>query len=85
MIVELRQYTLYSGAREVLIELFDRELVDSQEAVGIRVVGQFRDLDDPNRFVWLRAFSDMPPAPRRFRRFTVARYGGTIAPRPTQR
>ena len=47
------------GRRDDLIELFDREFVETQEAVGIQVIGQFRDLDDPNRFVWLRGFNDM--------------------------
>ncbi|MEU9041911.1 MULTISPECIES: NIPSNAP family protein [unclassified Kitasatospora] len=58
-IVELRQYTLRPGARETLIELFEREFVTGQEAVGIAVGGRFRDLDDPDRFVWLRAFPSM--------------------------
>jgi hypothetical protein len=58
-VVELRQYTLRPGQREVLVELFDRELVTSQEAVGMRIIGQFRDLDRPDRFVWLRGFVDM--------------------------
>ncbi len=58
-IVELRQYTLHPGARETLIELFEREFVIGQQAVGITVGGRFRDLDDPDRFVWLRAFPDM--------------------------
>ena len=57
--VELRQYTLHPGRREVLVELFDRELVESQEALGMRIVGQFRDLDAPDRFVWLRGFADL--------------------------
>jgi hypothetical protein len=59
-VVELRQYTLRPGQREVLVDLFDRELVESQEAVGMAIVGQFRDLDDPDRFVWLRGFASMP-------------------------
>jgi quinol monooxygenase YgiN len=59
-VVELRQYTLHPHQRDALIALFDREFVETQEAVGIRVVGQFRDLDDPDRFVWLRGFADMP-------------------------
>ena len=59
-IVELRQYTLYPGKRDVLMDLFDREFVESQEAVGMTLIGQFRDLDKPNRFVWLRGFRDMP-------------------------
>ena len=58
-IVELRQYTLFPGKREVLIDLFEREFIETQEAVGMKVIGQFRDLDDPNRFVWLRGFSNM--------------------------
>jgi hypothetical protein len=45
--------------RDVLIELFEREFIESQEALGMTLVGQFRDLDDPNRFVWLRGFADM--------------------------
>ena len=59
-VLELRQYTLKPGQRDVLIELFEREFVESQEAVGIHLVGQFRDLDKPDRFVWIRGFQDMP-------------------------
>jgi hypothetical protein len=58
-VFELRQYTLRPGQRERLIELFEREFVESQEALGIRLPGQFRDLDDPDRFVWLRGFPGM--------------------------
>lgn len=58
-VLELRQYTLHPGRRDDLIDLFDRELVEPQEAVGAQVLGQFRDLDDDDRFVWLRGFADM--------------------------
>jgi len=58
-IVELRMYTLHPGRRDELIRLFEREFVETQEAVGIQVIGQFYDLDDPNRFIWLRGFHDM--------------------------
>jgi quinol monooxygenase YgiN len=74
MNVELRQYTLHPGTRDVLIELFDREFVESQEAVGMQVFGQFRDLDDPDRFVWLRGFRDMPTRARALEAF----YGGPV-------
>lgn len=73
-VVELRQYTLHPGQRDVLVELFEREFVESQEAVGIRVIGQFRDLDDPDRFVWLRGFADMPAHARALQAF----YGGPV-------
>lgn len=58
-VVELRQYTLRPGQRDVLIDLFEREFVESQEDVGMALIGQFRDLDHPDRFVWLRGFPDM--------------------------
>lgn len=72
MIVELRQYTLKPGRTDDLVDVFDRELVHTQEAVGITVVGQFHDLDRPDRFVWLRAFPDMEAR----RESLAAFYGG---------
>ncbi len=56
---ELRQYTHVPGRRETLIELFEDHFVEGQEAVGMHVPGQFLDLDDPDRFVWLRGFDTM--------------------------
>ena len=58
-IVELRQYTLRPGQRDVLIDLFEANFVESQEDTGMKVIGTFRDLDDPTRFVWLRGFDTM--------------------------
>lgn len=59
-VVELRQYTLEPGQRDVLIDLFERHFLAGQEAVGAHVLGHFSDLDDADRFVWLRGFRDMP-------------------------
>jgi hypothetical protein len=59
-VIELRQYTLHPGQRDVLVDLFDRFFLDPQEELGMRILGQFRDLDDPDRFVWLRGFPDLP-------------------------
>ena len=73
-IVELRQYTLHPGRREALIDLFDREFVETQEAAGIRVLGQFRDLDRPDHFVWLRGFTDMEARRQALQAF----YGGPV-------
>jgi hypothetical protein len=71
-VVELRQYTLHPGARDTLIDLFEREFVESQEAEGIDLIGQFRDLDAPDRFVWLRGFPSMEARARSLAAF----YGG---------
>jgi len=58
-IIELRQYTLHPGQRDVLIDLFEKEFIETQEVLGMQVIGTFRDLDRPDRFVWIRSFRDM--------------------------
>ena len=73
-IVELRQYTLHPQRRDALVDLFDREFVETQEAEGMSVMGQFRDLIDPDRFVWLRGFADMASRARGLQGF----YGGPV-------
>src|SRR4029077_5476818 len=42
--------------------------------LGIRVIGQFRDLDSPDRFVWLRGFLDMNSRAKALSDF----YGGPV-------
>jgi hypothetical protein len=73
-VIELRQYTLRDGQRDVLVELFEREFVETQEAVGMHVIGTFRDLDAPGRFVWLRGFASMPARRDALQAF----YGGPV-------
>lgn len=58
-IVELRQYTMFPGKRDALISLFEERFIETQEEVGIRVLGQFHDVNDADRFVWVRGFDDM--------------------------
>ena len=73
-VIELRQYTLKPGQRDVLIDLFDRHFVESQEAAGMTIVGQFRDRRRPDRFVWIRGFPDMASRHQALERF----YGGPV-------
>lgn len=73
-IVELRQYTLRPGARDTLVGLFERELIESQEAAGMDVGGLFLDCDDPDRFVWFRGFPSMAARRESLESF----YGGPV-------
>ncbi|MGC4192998.1 MAG: NIPSNAP family protein [Thermomicrobiales bacterium] len=57
-IVELRQYRTVPGRRDDLIALFEREFVREQQRLGIVLLGWFREPGDPDRFTWLRGFSD---------------------------
>jgi len=73
-VMELRQYVMRPGRRDELIELFEQRFVDAQEALGIRVLGIFRDLQRPDRFVWMRGFADMAERHRALESF----YGGPV-------
>ncbi len=68
-VYELRQYTLRPHVRDAFVTLFDAELLESQDAAGMRVLGQFRDLDRPDVFVWLRGFEDMSARRRALQAF----------------
>nr|WP_244211232.1 NIPSNAP family protein [Amycolatopsis kentuckyensis] len=58
-VVELRRYTLHPGRRDELVELFEREFVEPQEAAGAHLFGLFRARASPDEFVWLRGFRSM--------------------------
>jgi hypothetical protein len=58
-VLELRQYKIVPGRRDDMIAVFERWFVESQEELGMRLVGQFCDRDDAHRFTWLRSFPDM--------------------------
>lgn len=57
--VELRQYAMKPGRRDELIALFEREFVETQAAAGIHLIGLFKDIDQPDRFVWLRGYPEL--------------------------
>jgi quinol monooxygenase YgiN len=73
-VLELRQYTLRAGQRDTLISIFERNFIESQNALGAHVIGSFRDLDDPDRFVWIRGFADMQARQMALEAF----YGGPV-------
>lgn len=73
-VFELRQYTLRGGRRDTLIHLFEKHFIESQDAVGADVIGVFRDLDDPDRLVWIRGFRDMSVRRQALESF----YGGPV-------
>lgn len=54
--VELRRYRMKPGRRDDLIAIFEEHFIEGQEACGMVPVGQYRDLDDDDAFVWFRGF-----------------------------
>lgn len=73
-VIELRRYLLHPGRREDLVALFEREFIETQEAVGLQVLGIFREPAAPDQFAWLRGFAGMAERLRGLQGF----YGGPV-------
>ncbi|MGH7918882.1 MAG: NIPSNAP family protein [Candidatus Dormibacteraceae bacterium] len=59
MVVEVRNYRTKPGAREEFLAVFAQRGVPALRDSGISVLGPLRDLENPNRFSWLRAFPSL--------------------------
>lgn len=59
MIIDLRDYTTAPDKRDLLIDRCEREFFPEQTRLGARVIGTFRDADNPDRFLWLRGMPDL--------------------------
>ncbi len=58
-LVELRIYPIHDGKQSRFLEFFEEHYLESQEVVGMRIWGQFRDLESENQVVWLRGYRNM--------------------------
>ncbi len=53
--VEIQIYRTKPGQREQFISLFQRVIVPALDA---SIIGQFRSLDDEDKFVWIRVLDE---------------------------
>lgn len=73
-VFELRRYALKPGRRDELIGVFEEHFIEGQEEYGMRILGQFVDRNDADRFVWMRGFADMEARRKALEGF----YGGPV-------
>ncbi len=59
MIIEIRHYTLKPGKREEFIAFFERENRKALRDAGMLVFGPLRDLENPDKVHWMRAFTSL--------------------------
>ncbi|MEP4034972.1 antibiotic biosynthesis monooxygenase [Pseudophaeobacter sp.] len=59
MILEMRRYTLNPGQREAFIRFFEEVNRTALREAGMLVFGPMRDLEDPNKVHWMRAFESL--------------------------
>lgn len=74
MIVEVRSYRIKPGRREEFIKMFETRAVPAQREFGIQIIGPFLDVENPNKFVFLRSF----PSLEERERMKDAFYGGEV-------
>ena len=59
MIVEVRSYRIKPGRRAEFIQLFETRAEPALRSHGMKVLGPLLDLENPNKFVWLRSFPSL--------------------------
>src|SRR2546428_10404651 len=59
MIVEVRSYRIKPGHREDFIQFFETRAVPALRTHGMKILGPLLDLENPNKFVWLRSFPSL--------------------------
>ena len=56
MIVEVRSYRIKPGKRAEFIKMFETRSVPALREYGMKIVGPLLDVENPNKFVFLRSF-----------------------------
>ena len=68
MIVEMRTYRTKPGMREAFLQIFRSKSVPAHVDIGMKILGPFLSIDDPDTFFFMRGFPDLASrAPMRAR------------------
>lgn len=59
MIVEVRSYRIKPGKRDEFIKFFETKSVPALREYGMKIVGPLLDVENPNKFVFLRSFPSL--------------------------
>jgi hypothetical protein len=72
MIVEVRSYRIKPGRRAEFVEMFESRAIPALREYGMQIVGPLLDVENPNKFVFLRSFPSLEERDR----MKDAFYGG---------
>jgi hypothetical protein len=59
MIVEVRSYRTKPGLRDEFIRFFESRAMPALRSEGMKILGPLLDLENPNKFVFLRSFPSL--------------------------
>ena len=58
MIIEMRSYKTEPGRRADFLEVFCSQSIPAHAEIGMKILGPFLSVDDPDTFFFMRGFPD---------------------------
>ena len=59
MVIEMRTYKTKPGCRAKFLEIFRRKSIPALTEIGVRILGPFLSVEDPDTFFFMRGFPDL--------------------------
>jgi hypothetical protein len=59
MIIEMRTYKTKPGRRSEFLEIFRSKSIPAHLEIGMKILGPFLSIEDPDTFFFMRGFSDI--------------------------
>jgi heme-degrading monooxygenase HmoA len=59
MIVEIRTYKTKPGKRAEFLEIFRSRSIPAHAEIGMKILGPFLSIEDPDIFFFMRGFPDL--------------------------
>jgi hypothetical protein len=59
MIIEMRTYKLKPGMRAQFLEIFRTKSMPAHAEIGMKILGPFLSMEDPDVFFFMRGFPDL--------------------------
>jgi NIPSNAP len=59
MIVEMRTYKTKPGCRSQFLAIFRSKSIPAHAAIGMKILGPFLSVEDPDTFFFMRGFPDL--------------------------
>jgi|SRR5579863_1988642 len=60
MIIEMRTYKLKTGKRAEFLDVFRTRSMPAHAEIGMKILGPFLSIEDPDMFFFMRGFPDLP-------------------------
>ena len=60
MIIEMRTYKTKPGKRAQFLEIFCTKSIPAHQEIGMKILGPFLSVEDPDTFFFMRGFPDLP-------------------------